>query len=286
MLREVLSITKRKKRLLCAGVLAAAVAGLAVGLDSRLTVSHYQVESEKLSGGVRVALITDLHCCNYGAGQRELLDAVEAESPDLVLLGGDIVDDDPSLPVENAYTVVRTLAERYPTYYVTGNHEFWSGHVEEIRETMADCGAAVLAGGWEDVELNGQSLRICGVDDPAVGEAEWTEQLAKAGEGADGRCFTILVTHRPERVETYLQYDFDLTAAGHAHGGQWRVPGLINGLLAPDQGLFPKYAGGLYDLGKQVMAVSRGLARESTRIPRLFNRPELVVLDLIPKEQN
>ena len=281
-----LPITRRKKKLLCAGVLAAAVTGLAVGLDSRIAVPHYQIEHEKLSGTVRAALITDLHSCDYGAGQRELLDAVAAEQPDLVLLGGDIVDDDPSLPAENAYAVVRTLAEQYPTYYVTGNHEFWSGQAEEIKENMAACGAAVLAGTWEDVAVNGQSLRICGVDDPAAGEAAWTEQLGRVGEAADTSRFTILLTHRPERVEAYMQYNFDLTVAGHAHGGQWRVPGLINGLLAPNQGLFPKYAGGLYRLGGQTMVVSRGLARESTRIPRLFNRPELVVLDLAPKEHS
>ena len=281
-----LPITRRKKKLLCAGVLAAAVTGLAVGLDSRIAVPHYQIEHEKLSGTVRAALITDLHSCDYGAGQRELLDAVAAEQPDLVLLGGDIVDDDPSLPAENAYAVVRTLAEQYPTYYVTGNHEFWSGQAEEIKENMAACGAAVLAGTWEDVAVNGQSLRICGVDDPAAGEAAWTEQLGRLGEAADTSRFTILLTHRPERVEAYMQYNFDLTVAGHAHGGQWRVPGLINGLLAPNQGLFPKYAGGLYRLGGQTMVVSRGLARESTRIPRLFNRPELVVLDLAPKEHS
>ena len=84
--REVLLITKRKKRLIWAGA-AAALVGLAAGLDSRLTAPHYQIESKKLSGTVRVALITDLHSCNYGAGQRELLDAVAAEQPDLVLLG-------------------------------------------------------------------------------------------------------------------------------------------------------------------------------------------------------
>ena len=280
---EVPSITRRRKRLICAGAAVAVAAGLAAGLDSRLTVARYQIESEKCTGGVRVALITDLHCCGYGRGQRELLDAVAAEQPDLVLLGGDIVDDDPSLPVENAYTVVRALAEQYPTCYVTGNHEFWSGRVEEIRETMASCGAVVLAGTWEDVTVNGQTLRICGVDDPAVGAEEWEKQLDRVGQAADGSRFTILLTHRPERVEAYIRYAVDLTVAGPAHVGQWRVPGLINGLLAPNQGLFPKYAGGRYDLGEQTMVVSRGLARESTRIPRLFNRPELVVLELTPE---
>lgn len=66
----------------------------------------------------------------------------------------------------------------------------------------------------------------------------------------------------------------------HAHGGQWRIPGVLNGLYAPNQGLFPKYGGGRYDFDGQTMIVSRGLARESTRAPRFFNRPELVVIEV------
>ena len=73
-----------------------------------------------------------------------------------------------------------------------------------------------------------------------------------------------------------------LLLAGHAHGGQWRLPGLLNGLFAPDQGLFPTYAGGRYALGDTTLLVSRGLARESTRLPRFYNRPELVMVELRP----
>lgn len=82
--------------------------------------------------------------------------------------------------------------------------------------------------------------------------------------------------------EDYQGKGFDLVLAGHAHGGQWRIPGVLNGLLAPDQGLLPAYAGGLYALEDTTLVVSRGLARESTRVPRLFNPPELVILDVIP----
>ena len=178
--------------------------------------------------------------------------------------------------------MVKALAEQYPTYYVTGNHEFWSGQVEEIKENMTACGAAVLAGAWEDVTINGQNLRICGVDDPAAGEAVWRAQLARAAAQADPDLFTILLTHRPERVEAYRGRGFDLILAGHAHGGQWRLPGVVNGLLAPDQGLFPPYAGGRYELEGGTLIVSRGLARESTRVPRVFNRPELVIIDVTP----
>ena len=86
----------------------------------------------------------------------------------------------------------------------------------------------------------------------------------------------------PERV---AEYDgFDLVLAGHAHGGQWRLPKLLNGLFAPDQGLFPQYAGGMYSLpAGGAMLVGRGLSRETTRVPRFYNRPEVVVVDILPK---
>ena len=91
--------------------------------------------------------------------------------------------------------------------------------------------------------------------------------------------YSILVTHRPERVESYAASGFDLIVAGHAHGGQARLPGLINGVYAPNQGLFPNYAGGMYVLTAQTsMVVSRGLCRNV--IPRIFNPPELVIIDI------
>ena len=129
-------------------------------------------------------------------------------------------------------------------------------------------------------ELPTQPLSL----DNLMGEDVWREQLEAVTAAQDGAHVSVLLTHRPERVEDYTGRGFDLVLAGHAHGGQWRLPGLINGLIAPNQGLFPRYAGGRYALdGDTTMIVSRGLARESTRIPRLFNRPELVVVDILPE---
>ena len=263
----------------CAALAVTAVAALNDSLTTRL----YEVRSEKVREPVRLVLLTDLHSCAYGAGQRKLLDAVEAQHPDLVLLGGDIVDDDPSLDEENAWTVVRALAERYPTFYVTGNHEFWGGRPEELKRRMEAYGATVLEGACETVIFQGQPLGICGVDDPAVGEESWEVQLDRAAAEADPDYFNILLTHRPERVDRYEGRGFDLVLAGHTHGGQWRIPGLLNGLLAPNQGFFPQYAGGRYQIGESALIISRGLARESTRIPRLFDPPEVVVVDVLPE---
>ena len=261
-----------------AALLTAAL--LAVACDSRLVLRTYTVETEKLSAPVRLAVLADLHSCDYGAGQRDLMDMVEGlnPQPDAVLLAGDIVDD--KLPEDNAWTTIDSLAAVYPCFYVTGNHEWRGGEAERICEQMETCGVTALRG--EAVSLttqNGQTIQICGIDDPDAGAEE---QLSRAGSQAEPETFSVLLAHRPERIEAYLRYPFDLVVSGHAHGGQWRIPGILNGLIAPNQGLFPKYAGGRYDFANAALIVSRGLARESTRVPRIFNRPELVVIDLTP----
>lgn len=276
------SLKKRSKKLLLAGGIAAALLVWA-GLDTSLTVQIYTVESGKVEAPVRLALLTDLHSCDYGEGQRELLDAVEEQDPDLVLLGGDIVDDGLEMPEERALATVEALAERWPTYYVTGNHEYRTGRAEEIKELLAGRGAVVLEGTCALVTVGEQTLQICGVDDPAVGAAVWQSQLEDVTAALEGDVCSILISHRPERVADYTGRGFDLVLSGHAHGGQWRIPLLGVGLIAPNQGLFPRYAGGTYDLEGTTLVVSRGLARESTRIPRLYNPPEEVVVDLVPE---
>ena len=264
-----------RRRKLLWGLLAAAVVLLLLALDNRLTVRRYRIETEKVTEPIRILVVSDLHSCAYGENQQELLDAVAAEAPDLVLLPGDIVDD--VLPEDNAWTVLEALAEKWPCCYVTGNHEWWSGEAERICREIEALGIHVLRGESTEITVKGQNLTVFGIDDPDSGE----DQLSRFSETA-GAGYTILLAHRPERIETYRRYPFDLIVSGHAHGGQWRLPGLINGLYAPNQGLFPAYAGGRYDFGAQVFLVSRGLARESTRVPRLFNPPELVVADIVP----
>ena len=276
-----------------AAVLLAVLAALVLpGFYNALAVRRYAVEAPGLARPVRIALITDLHSCAYGEGQRELADAVGAEAPDLVLLGGDIFDDD--LPDDRAEAFLRAIGGRYPVYYVTGNHEYWSGEAGFARKMaiLESCGVVRLSGEAAAVEAGGTRIRLCGVDDPYAwsdhgGFAERTEgsfreQLAQVAAQAEDGAYAILLTHRPELFDVYSQYDFDLVLAGHAHGGQWRIPGILNGLWAPNQGLFPACAGGRYERSGTVMIVSRGLARESTRVPRWYNRPELVIVELQP----
>lgn len=275
---------KRKKQQIFLVLIVGFILLLAFGLDSRLYVQQYAVESEKLTAPVKILFLSDLHSCAYGEGQKDLLGPALAQEPDLILLGGDWVDDDfGHRPPERAYEAAWTLAEYAPTFYVIGNHEIWSGYGEEIKGQIAGCGVTVLSGDSVSVEFEGQTLLLCGIDDPMAGEEVWSAQLANGRAEAQGtELFSILLTHRPERAAEYS--GFDLILAGHAHGGQWRIPGLLNGLLAPDQGFFPSYAGGFYPLESGgIMIVGRGLSRETTRVPRFYNRSEIVVVDIIPE---
>lgn len=249
-------------------------------LNNNLKVRYYEIESNKIRDRVRIALVADLHSCHYGDVQTELLDCIDAQQPDIILLGGDIVDD--KLPYEYAVVVLKALAEKYPCYYVSGNHEYWSGKIDEIKQMILGYDITILEGQSEAVSINGQPLTICGVDDAEIGEENFKKQIIRAESQTDPDLFTIFLAHRPEYIDTYLQYEFDLILSGHAHGGQWRIPGILNGLLAPNQGFFPKYAGGKYDFKHETFIVSRGLAKESTRIFRIFNPPELVIVDIVP----
>ena len=280
-----------KKRILwLSGVLIALVLLVLISCDFRLKTVYYTVDSDKISAPIRIALLTDLHSCRYGENQKNLIEAVQKQNPDIVLLGGDIFDD--KVPRKNAELTVKQLGEQYPCYYVTGNHEYWSREVGKIFDIIKGYGVTVLSGACDSIEIKGQTINICGVDDPDVTvylaegvpieeQLERADEAAKKAEKAEGEeFFSILLSHRPELFETYQNYSFDLVLSGHAHGGQWRIPGLLNGLFAPDQGLFPEYAGGRYAYADGTMIVSRGLARESTPVPRIFNRPELVIVEV------
>lgn len=238
--------------------------------------------SNKITNSFRIALITDLHSCNYGANQKELLDKLYIQEPNIVLLGGDILDD--ILPHDKAKEFLSAISKKYPTFYVSGNHEFWSGEIDTIKKMIRDYDILVLEGDCIPTEIQGQTINICGIDDPEIGMEMFFQQLDTCLDTANKENFSILLTHRPEEISSYLSYDFDLILAGHAHGGQWRIPGILNGLYAPNQGLFPKYAGGLYEFENKSMVVSRGLAKESTRIPRLFNQPEIVMVNISPNK--
>jgi predicted MPP superfamily phosphohydrolase len=272
-----------------AATLALALGGAVIGalgvlaVSEKLKVVTYDVMTNKVTKPIRLLHVSDLHSSVYGKNQRKLIELTESIGPDAILMTGDIADN--RVPNTNAFLYTRHVGQKYPCFYVSGNHEFYTGRVEEIKTIFERHGVAVLEGSSATLSVKDELLTICGVDDPYgfpdKKKRFWEEQLSDCNAAiCDGR-YAILLTHRPEIVDYYAETDFDLILAGHAHGGQVILPFLINGLYAPHQGLFPQYAGGRFELRhKQTMIVSRGLSKYVR--PRVFNRPEMVVINLIP----
>ena len=275
-----------KKRIACALLLCAAGIGMA-GLQCSLAIRRYTVQSGKVAAGrqLRIVMLSDLHSYVYGANQSPLLKRVAAERPDVILLCGDIVDD--KEPQQGAQMLLEHIADIASCYYVSGNHEFWSDDPEGIFDMVQSCGIHVLRDTRKEITVDGVHYMICGVDDPAgsgdrqprsYGSRTAYQKALESFSDLPKDSFNILLAHRPEYIEEYGQYPFDLVLSGHAHGGQWRIPYLMNGLIAPNQGWFPKYAGGLYRHGDMTEIVGRGLLLDWK--PRLFNPPEIVVVDI------
>lgn len=232
---------------------------------------EYELETDKISSPVKIAFISDVHNSLFGKDQSEITGEIEKFGADLVLFGGDLFDEYNG--EENSWTLVNELVGKYPCFYAVGNHEFETGKSLEYKRKMAELGVTVLADDSRVVDVNGQKVRICGT------EHVWQTENAEAQ--LDGT-YSVLLHHYPDDFPELWEKDFDLILAGHAHGGQWRIPGLLNGVFAPDQGLFPEYAGGYYEENGTVMLVSRGLWKHFgiMYIPRVFNRPELLLITI------
>ena len=249
-----------------------------------LSVQHYQVESKKTDTTLRLALLTDLHSNFYGDEQHDLLTALIAAEPDMILIAGDLFDS--KIPADGAEALLDGLPAGVPVFYATGNNEYKSGQMPALKQIVREAGVEVLEGECQEFGIKGTGISVCGLDDSAVKRNEMERQSQILAQQFNPDLFTILLYHRPNDrwLSALLPLEFDLILNGHLHGGQWRIPGWINGVIGPDQLLFPKYAGGKYQRGNSVQIVSRGLAKDTTWIPRIFNRPELVVVDILPKK--
>ena len=275
----------RKKHWWILPVLAILVILTLIALDERLTLRTYTVVSPKLTAEVRLAVVTDFHSSDNAD---DVVAMVTSCAPDAVLMVGDMFDDDiANRPTERTLSLMRQLSAQYPCYYVSGNHEAWTGEMDALYQQTEEAGVTVLRMSSGVLTVRGQRIALCGIPDPYEmvfsGAPDTEEQLRQALEDVDSADFTVLLAHRPELLAKYAQFPLDLVVSGHAHGGQVRIPGVLNGLYAPNQGWFPKLAGGAYTQDGTTLIVSRGLAVR-TRLPRIFNRPEVVLVRCVPAE--
>ena len=254
--------------------------------NNSIVISSFIYISDKVPdtfNGFRILQISDLHNKNFGRNQSYLVKKVKEASPDIIVITGDLIDSR-RYNLDTAMCFIQQAVEVAPVYYVSGNHEARTGRYEEIKSRLQEAGVIVLDNDSVICKVEGSSIRLIGLKDPNFFSHEYldgsgTRQMETYLDNyKDSSELKILLSHRPELIYMYKNYNADIVFSGHAHGGQIRLP-LVGGLVAPKQGLFPKYDGGEYTEEGTTMYVSRGLGNSLFPL-RLFNRPELIVVTI------
>ncbi len=291
--------TGRRSRLwaICAILLILLLIGAElIRSNYSLTVSRYEVRSEKVTGAFCVVQVSDLHGREFGKDNRRLLEKIAAEQPDIIALIGDIINNDADADeIDRMCRFIQRSSEIAPVYFSLGNHE--QGYLQKSRDTdflerIRNSGAVVLSNEYVDVEIHGTPIRIGGGEgyyrQPIMTTNDPVQQrqaLMFADEFEETDRFTLLLDHIPTGWLDWHNVDrfpLDLVLSGHYHGGLIRIPILEQGLYAPYVGKFPPYTKGMF-VGKEATCIlTTGLA--GSKLPRFFNPPEIVVVDIVSAE--
>ncbi len=278
---------KKKVLFLCPGLISAILAFWTIWSNTALMVREILISSDRLPdsfSGFRMAHVSDLHNTEFGENNVTLLQMLSESQPDIIVITGDLIDAQHT-NIEIALGFAQESVKIAPTYYVTGNHEASSSQYDTLKIGLESAGVTVLEDEITYLEREGKTIALLGLSDPnftirgdLFGEIPAMVSTKLKNMLEQDNVYSVLLSHRPELFETYAACGVDLVLSGHAHGGQFRLP-FIGGLIAPDQGLFPKYDTGLYIDGNTNMIVSRGLGNSVIPI-RFNNRPEIVLIEL------
>lgn len=266
--------------LIILALIAAAAAFLIKDSREDLEISRYEVASQKLPesfDGFKIVQLSDLHGAEFGENGMGLVEKVKELEPDIIALTGDFVTDEGDLAAVKK--LAGRLTELCPVYFVSGNHEFGSGLAIKVRNILERAGVKYLSNEYLTISRGEDEILLGGVEDPlAYADMLSPDELAQKMNDAAPDAFKILLGHRNYWMTEYPELPVDLIFCGHAHGGLIRIPG-VGGLIGTDRRLFPDFDAGEYNNGRYTLIVSRGLGN-SVPIPRVFNRPEIVCVEL------
>ena len=262
-------------------------------------VTKYRICSQKLNGIKRekkIIFLSDLHNRMYGEENERLLESIRNQHPDLILIGGDMLVRKDGNSYDKTVHFLAKLPGICPVYCANGNHEQklkelpdkYEQSYEEYKKALTASGIHMLENASETVKLEEVPVKLSGLEIPLGAYARFGKKELSLKEitdriGEHGDDYQILLAHHPGYMKEYLAYGADLILGGHYHGCVVQLP-WIGGVISTNFTLFPKYSGGIYPEGEQTAVVSRGLGTHSVPL-RLWNRPELIVLELSGNER-
>jgi len=288
---------RRKSFLFILVIIAAIVAGVGYVSNQLVITSGYELRYEKLPAafeGYKILQLSDFHSKDFDKGNKGLLRKIRSQSPDIIVLTGDMVNST-DLDFSVFLSLAEELAADYEVYYVVGNHEqslsnssrmYLHSELVKMGVRILDNEKVVIERGGESIDLYGLWFNLRYYSDRTseyVQEDAETyyfsiDKLEKILGEKDKDRFGILLAHNPLYADTYRKWGAELTLSGHVHGGMIRLP-FLGGVYSPERTFFPEYDGGLYTFGEQNMIVSRGIGNGNMGF-RLFNSPEIVTVTL------
>lgn len=261
----------------------------------RFNRTSYRVCSDKLKGEHKWVVVADLHLWRYGRHNERLVQAIREESPEAILVPGDLIVQTKSELFCVAEELMEQLTAIAPVYFSNGNHESrledpeHKNHAsyQQLKMRMTELGVHILNNEREIVKAGEDELVMLGLELPLPYYKKGVDTPLAPGELSrclgqpDTSRYQILLAHTPKYVPEYFAWGADLSLSGHYHGGLVCIPG-IGSVISPQFELFPKHSFGRFDEGGQTALVSRGMGTHTFHI-RIFNRSELLVVSAKPE---
>ena len=255
---------------------------------NKITVSDYNIKSNKINNSVNLVTISDLHDNQLGENNEDLINEINSLSPDIILFVGDGVNSD-SKDSKVVTNLMKQLCKNNKVFYSLGNTDidYIEAGTSDLLKELEDIGVIVLDNEYKDINVNGNIIRIGGMYAYAFGlngNNDVDKDTMEDGvydflnEFQNTDNYKIMMAHRPDSFifgNASKVWDVDLVVSGHNHGGQVVLP-FVGGLYGGDQGWFPEYDKGLFDLNKIKILISSGLGSGKQKLPRFNNPPEVV----------
>lgn len=259
-----------------------------------MEIKTYEIQTNQLKKeerSIRLVMMADLHDRLWGKGQKQLLEAVDGLSPDLILCAGDMLTRGEHASMENALLLFEGLSKRrVPVITGNGNHESKMRQKEEVyglqyrqyAQRLKELGVRILVNETCAIKFGSMQVQIHGYEMPLKYYGKFCrlpydrKDLYQKFGRIKGDAFHILLAHNPVYFKAYAEWGADLTLSGHLHGGIVRIPG-IGGLITPQARLFPRYDRGLFEEHGKYMVVSAGLGEHTVPI-RIWNPPQLIAV--------
>lgn len=260
---------------------------------THFVVKRYELNSTKIKSPYHFVVLSDLHDKAFGHQNKKLLAAIDKIKPEAVYIAGDMITALPGRQFDDTIAFLKSLSEKYPVYYGSGNHEYrmrintekYGNMSSEYEEKIRNMGIVRLYTG--STVSHRKDVKVYGLEIDRMYYRKWKMPkmpvdytLQKIGK-AEQDCFTILLAHNPEFFDNYAKSGVDLVLSGHVHGGVAKIP-FFGGVISPKFRLFPKYDGGLFVKNKTTMILSRGLGCHTIPV-RFLNPGELIEVFVSPE---